>query len=74
MVEPHVGDVILSGSSETGFTLEDAMSRTLHQNLPTLQDAIAAARRHGAREMWQQNLDMRGRPIGEPIRLLLPPE
>jgi hypothetical protein len=65
--------VLLRGDTEHGFQLLDAMS---HERLAgpnvSLQGALEAARQHGASAIWQEPVDNRGRPLGEPFRLFKP--
>ena len=74
--EPQAGDVLLRGNVAHGFQLVDAVShRMLAGPITTLDAAVALAREMGGRAMWQQLIDNRGRPLGEPFRLLhAPPE
>ena len=67
------GDVILRGDTHSGFHLYDARTDAhLAGPIPSLPAAIEVARQHGAPAIWQQNTDNRGRPLGEPFRLLHP--
>ena len=73
MQGPVAGDVILRGSIEDGFELVDAVSeRSLVRNLLSIAAAVEAARVRGAPQIWQQIVDRRGRPMGEPFRLFQP--
>ncbi len=67
-------DVILRGDTLTGFHIVDAITGAhIAGPLPSLLAAIEAARQHGARAIWQQSVDNRGRALGDPMRLLYPP-
>ena len=74
--EPQAGDVLLRGNVVHGFQLVDAVSRRILAGpMTTLDAAVALAREMGSRAIWQQLVDNRGRPLGEPFRLLhAPPE
>jgi hypothetical protein len=75
VTEPQVGDVLLRGDTRQGFQIVDAISHEiLAASIPTLEAAIETARRHGASAIWQQSLDNRGRPLGDPFRFLRPAE
>jgi hypothetical protein len=68
--QPVPGDLILRGSFGTGFELVDAVTHTVKvSNLPTVESALKAAMRLQPNCVWQQNVDERGRPIGELFRL-----
>jgi hypothetical protein len=66
-------DLILRGDPEHGYELRDPATECLLAALPSLGQVIAIARWHGAPAVWQQFLDYRGRPLGPPQRLVLPP-
>ena len=73
MQGPTAGDVILRGSMEDGFELIDAMSeRSLVRRLGSIAEAVEVARERGAPQIWQQIVDKRGRPMGDPFRLFNP--
>jgi hypothetical protein len=66
-----LGGVVLRASFNDGFVLADLQTDLLvERNLPSLQAAVEAARRLGVTEIWQQNVDNRGRPLGDPFKLL----
>ena len=66
---PQPGDILIR-SVPGGFELVDAVSlRYLDGPLQTLAGGVAAARLRGARAIWQQHVDDRGRPLGDPFRL-----
>jgi hypothetical protein len=69
MFAPKRGDVLLRGSTESGFVVLDATNRKSLSAPLALREVIALARQHGAKTIWQQHLDERGRPIGEPFRV-----
>ena len=72
MKSPQPADVLLRGSDDTGFELvhPDTLDR-IHGPFPNMFAAVEAARGIGAK-VWQQSFDNRGRPLGEPFRLLRP--
>jgi hypothetical protein len=66
-----LGSVVLRAAFNDGFVLADLQTDALvERNLPSLQAAVEAARRLGVTEIWQQNVDNRGRPLGDPFKLL----
>src|SRR5262245_17239089 len=68
---PNPGDLLLRGSVTDGYELIDAGTRErIASGLSTLEEVVAVARQHGG-EIWQQQADRRGRPMGKPIRLSL---
>jgi hypothetical protein len=72
---PQEGDLILRGTMSEGFALVDATTLQMIAGPGLgLHAALIAAQRHGRGDVWQQHLDARGRPIGEPYRLSAPPE
>ena len=67
---PTSSDVLLRGSTDGGFYLVDPTTETvIVKGLASIPAAIEAARSHGAAEIWQQHVDFRGRPLGDPFRL-----
>jgi hypothetical protein len=73
--EPQAGDVLLRGDVTYGFQLVDAMThQVLAGPITTLEAVVELARGLGARAIWQQSVDNRGRPLGDPFRLLHPPQ
>ena len=73
MSNPKMGDVILR-SLDGSFELVDALTgQRLFHNILSLPAAVEIARQLGAAQIWQQNVDNRGRALGEPFRLLRPP-
>jgi hypothetical protein len=72
--EPERGDFLLRGDGTSGWELVDAVTHAaIEGQLPTIQAAIEAARFHGGGTIWQQVVDNRGRPLGNPSRLMLAP-
>jgi hypothetical protein len=75
MFVPMRGDVLIrSQSADSGqsayLVAEAKTDRTLAGPFDTLRDAtITAARLARGAAIWQENLDHRGRRIGEPLRL-----
>jgi hypothetical protein len=69
---PKEGDVFLRGDLIGGFHVLNAISlEPIAGPIPSIEGAIEVARRHGG-AIWQQTLDNRGRPLGDPFRLLRP--
>ena len=68
---PRLGDVVLRGSLSTGFEIVDAITNQHIAGPMQLSRAIQAAKAYGAITLWQQHVDDRGRPIGEPARINL---
>ena len=68
MVTTAVRDVILRGSIDGNFHVVDAISRAPIVGPLPLTAALAYARELGAR-IFQQAVDLRGRAMGEPVRL-----
>ena len=69
MFAPKTGDLLLRGSNQDGFVVLDAVTReALSTALPILE-ALAFAKVHGGSRVWQQQLDFRGRGIGQPSLL-----
>ena len=64
-------DVLIRNASPDAYLVADALSsRTLAGPFPSLVDAITTARllsRGGS--IWRENVDDRGRPLGEAIPL-----
>src|SRR5262245_51847839 len=66
---PQRGDVILRATGDH-FELIDAVSDAVLANgIPSIAQAIEEARSRNANEIWQQRLDARGLPKGEPFGL-----
>jgi len=69
---PKDGDVFLRGDVIGGFHVLNAISlEHIAGPISSIEGAIEVARRHGG-AIWQQSLDNRGRPLGDPFRLLHP--
>ena len=66
---PLVGDVVLRGSIDGRFTVLDALTLGRIAGPFTLQTALTDARRYGARAIFQQRVDERGRNLADPARL-----
>ena len=70
MVAPEPGDIVIRGTTAQGFELVDPLSaRHIAGPFATFTVAAIAARAKGARVIWQQSIDHRGRSLGEPLRL-----
>jgi hypothetical protein len=75
MGAPKRGDVFLRGDVEQGFHIVDATTlKPIAAAVPTVEAAVEVARLHGAGAIWQQTFDNRGRPLGDPFRLMRPPK
>jgi hypothetical protein len=66
---PQPGDVLIRNVTAGRYELVDAVSlRLIDGPFGGFPAAVAAARLRNARAIWQQNVDSRGRPLGDPIR------
>jgi hypothetical protein len=67
---PRVGDLLIRSFAADRFDLVDVVTLQ-HVDGPfvALPAAIASARQRNVRAIWQQSLDSRGRPLGDPFRL-----
>ena len=66
-----LGDVVLRGSVEAGYTLVDLLTgEPLSEAFSELEVAVAVAIERGAATIWRENLDNRGRPVG-PLAILI---
>jgi hypothetical protein len=70
MAEPERREVILRGSGNHYIVVDVATERPLSGPVK-LSVALQMAKSVGARAVWQENLDDRGRPLGPPIRISL---
>ena len=67
---PQPGDILIRSVLGDGFELVDAVSLwQLDRPFQTLLGAVSAARARQPRAIWQQNVNERGRPDGDPFRL-----
>jgi hypothetical protein len=71
MVGPQLGDILIRGTTANGYTVLDAITFRPCAGSPLgdLHSAVALARSLTMGEVWQQSVDHRGRPVGEPLRL-----
>jgi hypothetical protein len=70
---PMPKEITLLRSFELGYTLLDtATGKPISEPFTLLKHAFHAARHSGATTIYQQNLDLRGRPQGPAIVLLGP--
>lgn len=68
----HVqGSVLIRNLPGSEFELVDRDTHELLVARAPLTDVLQVAAARGV-TVWQQNVDDRGRPLGEPIRLLPP--
>jgi len=74
MFSPAIGDVILRGSIDGAFTVLEARKGVRVAGPLPLHEALTYARAHGARNIFQQVVDERGRITGDPSRLVPNPE
>jgi hypothetical protein len=69
--QPAATDLLLRGSFADGYELtEFGTGIRVAAGLATLEEVLGVAKRHGG-EIWQQQADRAGRPMGKPIRLTL---
>ena len=69
MPTPQPGDVLIRDVMAGRYELVDVVSlRFIDGPFDGFQAAVAAARLKNARAIWQQNVDSRGRPLGDPFR------
>jgi hypothetical protein len=69
MFTASAGDVILRASIDgSGFHVVDAMSQNRVAGPLPLTAAVAYAHQCGAAHIFQQNVDLRGRLMGDPVR------
>jgi hypothetical protein len=73
MATPQSGDIVVLGTTSHGYVLVDAIShRRIAGPIVLCASAVALARTLGGTNVWQQNVDSRGRPLGEPFLLTHP--
>ena len=66
-------EITLRRSFDLGYTLlETATGKPISEPFTLLKHAFNAALHSGATTIYQQNLDLHGRPLGPPIVLLAP--
>ena len=66
---PKFGDVLIKETPDGRCEVVDAVALThVASDFATLDAAVVVARMKGAR-VWQQRVDYRGRPLGDPILL-----
>jgi len=68
---PVTGDVVLRGSIDGRFIVLDALTLGRIAGPFTLQNALTIARRYGARTIFQQRVDERGRNLADPVPFAL---
>ena len=67
---PERGDVLIRCVASDRFELVDVVSgKFVDGPFDGLPAALAAARLRKVRAIWQENVDSRGRPLGDPFRL-----
>jgi hypothetical protein len=67
---PQPGDILIRNLQADRFELVDVITlKYLAGPFNSFPDAVRAAHQRHARAIWQQNVDARGRPLGEPFRL-----
>jgi hypothetical protein len=68
--EPQRGDILIRALKNQRFTLLDVVTtKFLSGPFEGFPAAAAAARARNARMIWQQNVDERGRALGDPFVL-----
>jgi hypothetical protein len=72
MLSPTRGDVILRGSIGGAFLVLDAITKHRVAGPLPLQEAVGFARQLGARNIFQQPVDGRGRFLADPLHLERP--
>ena len=71
MLAPQPGDLVVRGDAFSGVELFDAFTGIrVGGPLPNLAAAIEAAQHRGVKAVWQQMMDIRGRPLDAVFRLL----
>lgn len=66
---PTRGDVLIRVYAGSSFQLVDAMTREQIAIIGDLKMAVRIGSDHGG-AVWRENVDNRGRPIGDPILLM----
>jgi hypothetical protein len=67
-------EVVIRGNEQRGFELLDPVNlNPIAKPVKTLSAAFESARLMGATLIWQQPVDSRGRPQGQPFRVALSP-
>jgi len=61
---PQVGDILIRGQNQRFTLLDVVTTKFLSGPFDGFAAAAAAARARNARMIWQQNVDERGRPLG----------
>ena len=70
MPTPQPGDILIRRARAGGCELVDAVThKHIDGPFEAALTAIVGARLRGAHAIWQQHLDDRGRPLGDPFRL-----
>lgn len=69
MSEP--GDVLIRNLPGSEFELVDCVTNEALVPRDSLPAVLRAAASRGV-TVWQQNVDERGRPLGDPVKLLSP--
>jgi hypothetical protein len=69
MPGPRVGDILIRNTGDM-FQLTDVVTgKHIAGPFKGCMLAAAAARIRGARAIWRQHVDERGRPLGDPFKL-----
>ena len=70
MSVPQIGDILIRNLGTDRFVLVDAVTgKHLAGPVKGFAVAVTIAQQRGARAIWQQNTDERGRPLGDPFKL-----
>jgi hypothetical protein len=74
-MQPKIGDVILRANAAGGFDIVEAVTEhPVMDPVPDARAALALAFHCGAKTVWQQNVDNRGRKMGDPYPLQFDPD
>jgi hypothetical protein len=69
-VSPKQGDILLRGSRELGFELLDGITEQTLAGAMDFDDAVEVALSMTPGDLWQQDVDAGGAPLGPPSLLL----
>ena len=74
-MQPEIGDVILRANAAGGFDVIEAVTEhPVVDALPDARSALSVAFHCGAKAVWQQIVDNRGRKMGDPYPLQFEPD
>ena len=69
MPVPQVGDILIRDTGDMFMLTDRVTGKHIAGPFKGYLLAAAAARIRGARAIWRQNVDERGRPLGDPFKL-----